>query len=274
VYFIFTDEEWNALFDEPSELLKVYCSIRRYMDINTGIAGIKRRFNEQYFKEVLDVQLIPGRHKTDFEKITRQKIRKILERLEKIGLLKRQKDFVFECVFALKGEVRSKEQEPSRNQNKNQSRNQEKHKKTQENKGFNEEQEPEQDTEHIASRNPPLISDQDINTNVFISNTCAFEEFWKIYPRKVSKKYAKKIWDKNKLDSIADIAIANVLKRLETGSWGDHRYIPHPATYLNQERWNDEINEEVKNNGYQERRPKSNTEQFWDETKRNLENAN
>jgi len=73
-----------------------------------------------------------------------------------------------------------------------------------------------------------------------------FDRFWATYPRKVSKSVAKQVWIKKKLDNKADIIIADVEKRKVTcgaDCWLNERktFIPHPATYLNQERWEDEI---------------------------------
>lgn len=48
--FQINDEEWDALFDEPHQLLKVYCAIRMFMDYRTGIAGETRRLSEQMLK--------------------------------------------------------------------------------------------------------------------------------------------------------------------------------------------------------------------------------
>nr|EKX0492007.1 hypothetical protein [Pseudomonas aeruginosa]EKX0492040.1 hypothetical protein [Pseudomonas aeruginosa] len=50
--FQINDEEWDALFDEPHQLLKVYCAIRMFMDYRTGIAGETRRLSEQMLIEV------------------------------------------------------------------------------------------------------------------------------------------------------------------------------------------------------------------------------
>ena len=71
-----------------------------------------------------------------------------------------------------------------------------------------------------------------------------FAEFYSAYPRKVSKQNAIKAWIKlGAADSreLADRIIADVRKRVE-GEWAgkDMQYIPHPSTYLNQKRWEDE----------------------------------
>lgn len=68
-----------------------------------------------------------------------------------------------------------------------------------------------------------------------------FPEFWKVYPRHVKKKTAGEIWKRKNLNGLADILIEDVATRKKQ----DHRwlqgFIPDPTTYLNQERWNDEL---------------------------------
>jgi hypothetical protein len=70
----------------------------------------------------------------------------------------------------------------------------------------------------------------------------AFDVFWKAYPRKVGKLAAKKAWaeaDKPPLKAILDA----ILAQLQGEQWRkDHgQYIPHPATWLNQGRWDDVV---------------------------------
>jgi hypothetical protein len=67
-----------------------------------------------------------------------------------------------------------------------------------------------------------------------------FAEFWNAYPKKVGKDAALKSWLKLKPH------IAHVMKALawqtESDQWQekDGKFIPNPATYLNQGRWKDE----------------------------------
>ena len=69
----------------------------------------------------------------------------------------------------------------------------------------------------------------------------AFKRWWAAYPKKVKKKNARDVWRRKRLDARADALIADVQRRIE----GDRRwldgYVPDPTTYLNQERWNDEL---------------------------------
>ncbi|MGH8659848.1 MAG: helix-turn-helix domain-containing protein [Gammaproteobacteria bacterium] len=70
-----------------------------------------------------------------------------------------------------------------------------------------------------------------------------FDQFWKRYPRKEGKKKALEVWTRKKLESRekATPIILDVIKRAsEHKPWIDG-YIPHASTYLNGERWDDEI---------------------------------
>lgn len=65
-----------------------------------------------------------------------------------------------------------------------------------------------------------------------------FESFWKIYPRKIGRKDAERAWKKIKDDPNAIIVALIKQKK----AWQDPKFIPHASTWLNGERWNDEIN--------------------------------
>lgn len=77
-----------------------------------------------------------------------------------------------------------------------------------------------------------------LNTNGRASST-DFEKFWREYPKKVKKKTAKDIWMRKKPD--AEILVADIRNRLANDEQWRNGYIPHPTTYLNGERWNDEL---------------------------------
>lgn len=69
-----------------------------------------------------------------------------------------------------------------------------------------------------------------------------FELFWSSYPRKVNKKKSfdvfKKInFKKHPLTTILD----SIEKWKKSGMWDDAKYIPHATSFLNGERWTDEI---------------------------------
>lgn len=71
-----------------------------------------------------------------------------------------------------------------------------------------------------------------------------FEHFWKEYPRKMAKKVAEKIWLRMKVDDELFATIMTALdNQKKSNQWTQNKgqYIPHPTTWLNQERWNDEV---------------------------------
>ena len=72
-----------------------------------------------------------------------------------------------------------------------------------------------------------------------------FDEFYGHYPKKVSRKDARKAWEKIKPNK--ELA-AKISKAIQAQVKADHfrgtggkLYIPHPATWLNAGRWEDEI---------------------------------
>jgi hypothetical protein len=70
-----------------------------------------------------------------------------------------------------------------------------------------------------------------------------FDQFWQAYPKKVAKKPAEKAWNR-----ISHHRQHIALRDIELGRYNgtEKPYIPNAATYLNQERWEDEIIEQPK----------------------------
>ena len=82
-----------------------------------------------------------------------------------------------------------------------------------------------------------------------------FPDFWSAYPKKREKKKARDAWKRKRLDSRADEIIADVRNRIEKdGQWLDG-YVPHPTTYINGERWDDEIEPRKGTDGKREPTP-------------------
>jgi len=69
-----------------------------------------------------------------------------------------------------------------------------------------------------------------------------FDEFWKLYPRKVGKENARKKWETIKPEMV-DTILAAVVAHTRSQDWckEDGRFIPHPATWLHGHRWEDEL---------------------------------
>ena len=75
------------------------------------------------------------------------------------------------------------------------------------------------------------------------SRAVRFEIFWKAYPKKIGKHDAMRSFDRRKVD---DKLLQSMLKAIEvqirSDAWKKDggQFIPYPATWLNQGRWEDE----------------------------------
>jgi len=76
--------------------------------------------------------------------------------------------------------------------------------------------------------------------NIYTSD---FLEFWETYPRKVGKGAAFKAWKKaNGKPSVKNL-IQIIGRQAQSEQWRQDggKFIPHPTTWLNQRRWEDEL---------------------------------
>jgi uncharacterized protein YdaU (DUF1376 family) len=70
-----------------------------------------------------------------------------------------------------------------------------------------------------------------------------FERFWLAYPRKVGKDAARRAFDKRKPDDeLLSRMLAKVREQAGSVDWikDGGQFVPHPATWINQGRWQDE----------------------------------
>ena len=77
-----------------------------------------------------------------------------------------------------------------------------------------------------------------------------FEQFWKLYPRKIAKGKARKVWKQLNPDKqTRQMIMMAVKKQKEPGGRLENRldtglmYCPHPATWLEDESFCDEVPE-------------------------------
>ncbi len=87
----------------------------------------------------------------------------------------------------------------------------------------------------------------DINTDItpFISPQIKidrFNKFWEAYPKKIGKGAAEKSFEKYKPnDELLIKFIKAIEEQKKSPQWKDVQFIPNPATWLNQKRWEDEF---------------------------------
>lgn len=80
-----------------------------------------------------------------------------------------------------------------------------------------------------------------------------FERFWKAYPKKTGKGKARESFAKyNPDDELTEKMISAVEAAKRTRQWqrDNGQYIPMPATWLNQQRWEDEPEEDEPDRAY------------------------
>ena len=77
-----------------------------------------------------------------------------------------------------------------------------------------------------------------------------FEEFWKVWPKRCAKADARKAWAQTKDIRPELTNLLNAVKAAcKTEAWMKEggKYIPHPATWLRGERWDDELEVKLPN---------------------------
>ncbi|TBG78602.1 hypothetical protein ELG76_04100 [Rhizobium leguminosarum] len=76
-----------------------------------------------------------------------------------------------------------------------------------------------------------------------------FNEFWSLYPRRVSKRTAQKAWDKETKQTAPEVILSGLRRQLPYLQSRDAQFIPHASTWLNQGRWEDETQPVQRNTG-------------------------
>jgi len=100
-------------------------------------------------------------------------------------------------------------------------------------------------------QSPKSIDVAPIRTNEEQSLEQSYEEnprfllFWNDYPRKVGKKKAFEAFCKiSPDDDMLAVMLSTLADQKESAQWQEDRFIPHPSTWLNQQRWEDEVEAE------------------------------
>ena len=80
------------------------------------------------------------------------------------------------------------------------------------------------------------------------SRASAFDAFWSAYPKKTGKEAARKSFARAKADIGTMLSALEVQKQSEQWTKDNGQFIPNPTTWLNQGRWEDEV--QTKSSGF------------------------
>ena len=89
----------------------------------------------------------------------------------------------------------------------------------------------------------PPDTDTDTDTDKKTPIT-PFDEFWSIWPKRRAKQEAMKAWKRLKVtDELWPLIRLGIERGMQSRDWlkEDGQFIPNPATWLNQRRWEDEV---------------------------------
>lgn len=89
--------------------------------------------------------------------------------------------------------------------------------------------------EHVGASAPRADKPRSSTANA----DATFERFWDAYPRKEAKGAARKAWATVIKSADPETVIAGAERFRDTPS-RESRFTPHPATWLNAERWSDQ----------------------------------
>ena len=93
--------------------------------------------------------------------------------------------------------------------------------------------------QQTTSKRPASDHKQEHKNNIYTPN---FLKFWSAYPKKVGKGAALKAYQNIKEPRPSLSVILNSLTQQgKSEQWRDKQFIPNPATWLNQRRWEDEL---------------------------------
>ena len=96
----------------------------------------------------------------------------------------------------------------------------------------------------VSERHPhkQVISKQ-VSKTILRSVELGLKEFWNCYPRKIGKTNAEKAFIKASHSVGVDVILDAIKPFAVSVAKKEKKFIPHPATWLNQGRWDDELEE-------------------------------
>ena len=97
----------------------------------------------------------------------------------------------------------------------------------------------------IANDDTNDTTKNDTMKNEHQNQPSLFEQFWNAYPRKIGKQKCLNYFKAHKVQkSLIDKMLKSIAEQKQSEQWqkDNGQYIPHPYTWLNQGRWDDEPN--------------------------------
>ena len=244
VDFIVNSEELEAICGLPHiQQLAYLRGIRPYMDVKTGITGIKRRISYQSIAEQLYIESHQGIKSQSF---SRDQVRRAVSGLVRAGMIEVQSEgmqLILKCVLATK--PYSVQNKAAINPPQQAATNP--HVKSPVNTGLSRIEAVKADTPEPPKAATPLKED-----NYYIYLLSHFEKFWLLYPEKKSRERAFEAFkhinpDEHLLRTLLQALDQQIKARRAqevAGVW-----VPpwkYPANWLAQKCWEDEVNIEVK----------------------------
>ena len=236
--FIINGDELTALCGLPHLQQLVYLrGVRPYMDVKTGIVGIKRRISYQSIIEQLYIESHQGIKSCSF---TKTQIRRALSTLERVGLITMQSQdmqLILKCKLATMGySVQNKVITKPTHQS-----------------GIDKNSQPIEiqqnycDSPQISGIGEKAKADTPLKEENCIYLLSQFEKFWSCYPEKKSRQNAWKVFgelnpDQALTKKIIQAVIAQIKNRDEKQLHGI--WVPpwkYPANWLSNQCWNDEL---------------------------------
>jgi hypothetical protein len=100
------------------------------------------------------------------------------------------------------------------------------------------------DTDTDTEKKEPSLCSVDVSCEVSDDYPEGYQEaFWKLYPRKIGRKAA--FLKLKTIRKTGEVTFARLMAGVKKIPMGEPKFIPHPTTWLNQGRWDDEDQQNV-----------------------------
>lgn len=244
--------------------------IRPYMDVKTGVVGIKRRVSHQSIAEQLYVEPHQGIKSQNY---SRDQVRRAINSLVRAGVITIQSEgmqLILKCNLA-SGHY-SVQNKAAINPPQKAAINP--HRECLDNKGLSE----------TLPLNPDIVESQKaaipLKEDNYIYLLSQFEKFWSLYPEKKSKQRAQAAFEQ--LNPTASLfrqimeALQNQINHFEAMKLSSIWIPPwkYPANWLAQRCWEDElveVKQEKKNEKHRDNHQESTKDMFWNPAEENNE---